>query len=82
MFPAVRIPQPTAEIALADWSVRSIDVRGRPIEVSCVEGEVLVTFEGDPEDHIVAAGHGFRAQGRGRLVVAALRPSTVRIAVV
>jgi len=68
------------ELVLADWSARSIHVRNQPVEVSCLEGEVLVTLEGDHEDHIVAMGGAFRAEHRGRLVVAALGPSRVRVA--
>jgi len=77
----MKIPCSTAEIVLADWTARSVDVRGRQVEVSCVNGEVLVTFEGDPQDHVVSAGDAFRVRCRGRLVVAALRPSRVLLAV-
>jgi hypothetical protein len=82
MLPVVRIPCSTTELVLADGSTRSVDVRRRSVEVSCVNGEVLVTLEGDSQDHIVAAGDAFLAQRRGRLVVAALRPSRVRLAVI
>jgi hypothetical protein len=81
ILPAMKIPCSTTEMVLADGSARSVDVRRRPVEVSCVNGEVLVTFEGDPQDHVVAAGGAFRVRRRGRLVVAALRPSRVLLAV-
>lgn len=80
MFLAMRNSSAVTEFQLADWSVRSIHVRNRPVEVVCVDGEVLVTVEGDREDHIVLAGHSFRAQRRGHLVVSALRPSRVMVA--
>lgn len=73
-------PAASVVFALAEWSVRAVDVRPRrPVEIECLDGELLVTFEGDLEDHIVAAGEAFRARGRGRLVVAALVPSRVGI---
>ncbi|MGC4000545.1 MAG: DUF2917 domain-containing protein [Anaeromyxobacter sp.] len=66
--------------ALAEWTVRAIDVRPRrPIVVTCRSGELLVTFEGDEVDHIVPAGEAFRMDRPGRLVVAALRPSRVEV---
>jgi DUF2917 family protein len=68
------------ELELADWEARSIHVRGEPVEISAVEGELLVTLEGDPADHILGPGERFVAQRRGRLVVAALGPSRVRVA--
>jgi hypothetical protein len=65
---------------LGEWSVRALDVRPRhPVEIECLAGELLVTCEGDLEDHIVSAGESFRAHRRGRLVVAALVPSRVGI---
>jgi hypothetical protein len=70
----------TQELFLADWSARSIDVRPRhPVNVACLDGEVLVTVEGDPEDHVLAPGTALVADHRGRVVVTALRPSRVRV---
>jgi hypothetical protein len=67
-------------LTLGEWSVRAVDVRPRhPVEIECIAGELLVTCEGDLEDHIVSAGESFRAHRRGRLVVAALVPSRVGI---
>lgn len=68
------------ELLLADWAARSVDVRPRrPVVVTCLAGELLVTLEGDPVDHVLAPGEAFTAIGRGRLVVAALRPSRARV---
>lgn len=66
--------------SLGEWTVRAVDVRPRhPVEIECVAGELLVTFEGDLDDHILAAGEAFRASGRGRAVIAALVASRVAI---
>lgn len=68
------------ELRLADWSARSVDVRPRhPVVVACVEGALLVTVEGDPEDHVLAPGEALTARRRGRVVVVALGPATVRL---
>lgn len=68
------------ELCLADWSARSVDVRPRhPVIVACVAGSLLVTLEGDPEDHVLAPGEALTARRRGRVVVAALGPATVRL---
>lgn len=80
MYVTMRTSSAVTELVLADWSARSVHVRKQPVEVTCVSGLVVVTVEGDREDHIVRAGHSFRAQRRGHLVVAALRPSRVLVA--
>jgi Protein of unknown function (DUF2917) len=80
MLGGMKTTEGVTELALADWSARSIHVRNQPVEVSCLQGEVLVTLEGDLDDHVLAAGQAFRAERRGRLVVAALGPSRVRVA--
>jgi hypothetical protein len=65
---------------LGEWSVRAFDVRPRhPVEIECIRGELLVTCEGDLEDHILAAGESFEVHRRGRVVVAALVPSRVGV---
>jgi hypothetical protein len=75
----IATPPGIAELALSDWSARSVAVHPRrPVAVTCVEGELLVTMEGDPEDHVLAAGETLVAARRGRLAVAALGPSRVR----
>ena len=67
------------EFVLEANAVRSIRVGHRPIEVTCAAGELWVTVEGDPEDHILHAGEAV-SSGRRRLVAAtALRPSRVRV---
>ena len=71
---------PTSELILPDWSARSIDVRRHhPVQVACLDGEVLVTAEGDIEDHVLEPGGAFLADRRGRVVVTALRPSRVSV---
>jgi hypothetical protein len=67
-------------LTLPSWSARSVDVRSRQrVELVCLEGELLVTFEGDRKDHIVSRGQAFRADRRGRAVIAALEPSRIEI---
>ena len=69
-----------AELFIPDWAARSIDVRRRhPVRVACLDGEVLVTAEGDPEDHVLEPGGTFVADHRGRVVVTALRDSHVEV---
>ena len=80
MLRGMKTTHAVTELVLADWSARSIHVRNQPVEISCLEGELLVTLEGDHDDHIVAKGGAFRAEHRGRLVVAALGASRVRVA--
>ncbi len=70
---AVR-PRPF-EILLEEDETWSFEA-GRPgVEVDCLSGEVWVTVEGDPQDHVLAAGATFSTGRRGRLAMMALRPA-------
>ena len=65
-------------VMLSSWTAFPVDVRRRrSVELRCLSGQLLVTMEGDLEDHVVEAGQSFRVNGRGRLVMAALRPARV-----
>jgi Protein of unknown function (DUF2917) len=68
------------QIALGPWRAWSLDVRGGPIEISLLEGEVMVTFEGDAADHVLVQGGAFRTPRRGRVAVLAFRPSRFSVA--
>jgi hypothetical protein len=64
------------QVALGPSRAWSFDVRHDPIEIQLLEGEVLVTFEGDPNDHVLTAqGDAFKTSRRGKVAVAAFRPS-------
>jgi len=52
---------------------------GATVEVE--RGLVLVTREGDPEDHVLEPGMGLSLEGRGLAVAWALSPSTVCVRV-
>ena len=68
------------EVRLGDWCVRSFDVRGRrAVVIACVAGTLLVTLEGDPVDHLLSPGESLTAGRRGRVVVAGIGPSAVRL---
>ncbi len=70
---AVR-PRPF-EIILEENETRNFEVGGLGVEVVCLSGEVWVTVEGDPQDHVLAAGATFSTGRRGRLAMMALRPA-------
>lgn len=50
------------------------------IFVEVDRGTVLVTREGDPEDHVVAPGEPARLAGGGLVVAWALTPARLRVA--
>lgn len=71
----MRAEGPRLQVALGVTHAWSRYVRRRPIQIEVLEGEVMVTFEGDPTDHILRPGSAFTTSGRGRVAVAAFRPS-------
>lgn len=77
LLPA-REAAPARHLALAEGAVHSLHVR-EPLEITALAGEVLVTAERDPEDHVIPAAGRFRTTRRGHHVVYALKPSRVRV---
>jgi hypothetical protein len=60
------------------WSHRVRSACG--LTLTCHEGWVWLTREGDAEDHVLAAGHTVRLDGPGLVVVQALRPARFELA--
>jgi hypothetical protein len=58
------------------WS-RVVGRRG--IEVHCASGLVVITCEGDPEDHVLFGGATFATSRPGRLAVWALHRTRLRV---
>ncbi len=71
---------PELQVALGPARAWSFDVRREPIRIELLEGEVMVTFEGDPVDHVLSQGAVFQTSRRGRIAVAAFRPSRFSVA--
>jgi mannose-6-phosphate isomerase-like protein (cupin superfamily) len=68
------------ELTIEPDDARSVHVGHEPMAFTVLEGELLVTCEGDLEDHVVGAGETFVTERRGHHVLAAFRPSKVRLA--
>lgn len=68
-----------AELVLARDATHALPVGRREVHVHCVAGSVWITCQGDPEDHVLAAGQVFRAARPGKLVMLALEPGRVRV---
>ena len=66
---------PQIQVVLGVTHAWSFDVRHHRMKIEVLEGEVMVTFEGDPVDHVLAPGAVFTTSRRGRVAVAAFRPS-------
>jgi hypothetical protein len=66
---------PQLQVALGGTHAWSFEVRRHPMKLQVLEGEVMVTFEGDPMDHVLAQGALFTTPRHGRVAVAAFRPS-------
>jgi hypothetical protein len=68
-----------AELSLAPdatWSERC----AAGTEIRCTGGAIWLTLEGDPEDHVLAAGDVHVVERRGRVAVMALGPARIAVA--
>jgi hypothetical protein len=57
----------------------SADVGRTRIAVRVRSGEVWVTRQGDPEDHILGAAQSLESDGKGRVAILALTPARLEI---
>ncbi len=62
-------------VALPRGTLWSREVRSSELTLSCLEGWLWVTREGDAKDHMLTAGRSLRLDAPGRVVVQGLRPS-------
>ncbi len=63
--------------ALLENGTLPLRPRARGLSVACRVGTLVVTQEGDPQDHVLVPGEAFRAAPRGLVVVWALSPGAV-----
>jgi hypothetical protein len=77
---ARRRPVRESHVALDATRAWSLEAGRSPVEIVVREGEVMVTFEADPEDHVLGRGEAFRTTRSGRVAVAAFRPSRFSVA--
>ena len=67
------------EMELPLDSVWSAEIGRVGLEVRCARGMLLVTVEGDVEDHVLSSGETFGTIRRGRLAVWALETARLRV---
>ena len=59
----------------ATWSVRAH--AGAPLVLTCGDGQLWLTCEGDARDYVLGPGDTVRLEAAGHVVVQALRPARV-----
>jgi hypothetical protein len=62
-------------VALPQGTLWSREVHSSELTLTCHEGWIWLTREGDVKDHMLTAGRAVRLDRPGRVVVQALRPS-------
>jgi hypothetical protein len=62
-------------VALPQGTLWSHEVHSSELTLTCLEGWIWLTREGDVRDYMLAAGRSVRLDRPGRVVVQALRPS-------
>jgi len=63
------------ELSLEQGGLWTHPLRLEGLRLSCREGLVWLTREGDREDHVLKPGEALQVEGPGRVVVQALRPA-------
>ncbi len=74
------LAEPCLDLVLVKDGTWSAVVDRTPIEVTCALGLVMITCEGDAEDHVLLEGATFVARRPGRLAIWALQPARLRVA--
>ena len=69
---ALEEPRVVELVALPEMGSWSTWLRSPRVELRCRSGELWITQEGDPEDHLLAAPDRFVTSRRGRLGVTGL----------
>lgn len=64
---------------LAENATLRLHAGGEGIHLRAERGTVLVTREGDTDDHVLEAGQTLRVTGKGLVVAWALTPSVLRV---
>jgi len=66
----------TGPVRLAQGGLWSVRTTGREsLVLTCAEGELWLTYEGDPRDYVLRPGDSMRLERAGHVVVQALRTS-------
>jgi hypothetical protein len=85
---ARRMQQEPAMMALIDSDMVTLEARsihrienGSGLQVTCLEGVLWLTLEGDNRDIALTAGRSFTIDRDGLTVVYALKPSTITVGV-
>lgn len=66
-------------VTLEQGSLWSYQSHGESLRLTCDEGALWLTREGDPVDHMLSPGEALLVDGPGRVVVQALRPARMSL---
>lgn len=70
---------PRIELILQPHELLSLNNRGQPVTVSCKNGTVWITCEGESGDHILDTGRRFIPKAKGSIVIEAIGAACVNI---
>jgi hypothetical protein len=68
-----------ATFVMERGEVLSVHARRRPYLIACVAGKLWVTMDGSCVDTVLIPGQSLSYQGKGKVVIQALRTATVRV---
>lgn len=70
---------PKIELLLQPHAVLDVNNKKQPVAVSCNNGMVWVTCEGEMRDQILRAGRRYTPKTKGNIVIEAIGEESVRI---
>jgi hypothetical protein len=68
------------KLDISEGRTWAVEVGHEGIDIRVLAGMVWVTFEGDPDDHVLEAPARFASARRGKVVLYALSPVRVEVA--
>jgi len=78
-YPVCNVKYAGVASDLSAGSIRRLDGDWRSRLVTCRQGALWITQEGDPNDYLLRAGEVFLITQPGLVLIEAMRPSTLQI---
>jgi hypothetical protein len=66
-------------VYLTQGGLYTVQVKEQPLRVEVIAGTLYLTQEDDPRDHVLSKNMNFQADKKGKVIIQALTPVTLKI---